>query len=106
MELFTAYYDATRDEIKGCKKGSLVYLHEYRHKIQFNSNFGKIFQFIEMYIFRVFCGIGVFLAFVDFKNRIYWFASCGILMIPSVLIIQIFEIDAWIYAFRKRFQKM
>ncbi len=38
-EFFTAQYNTKTDKIEGCRYGTYVWYHEYRHKKQFNNKY-------------------------------------------------------------------
>lgn len=98
-------YDIKQDKIIGCKKNSLIWHHENRHRQQFTSKLGKFFSYAETLIIYALCGGFSIVAIFDKTHRLYLFAISGILVLIPTIIILTFEIDAWIYAFIKYFKK-
>jgi len=95
--MITARYDVVAKEIKGCKKGSLAYWHEYRHKLQDEKGFFTI-QWVSVsnsiYLLIIF--------FIYLLNRELAF-TCLFVSICTIVIAE--EVDAWIYAIRKKVRK-
>ena len=89
-------YDAAKDEIKGCKRGSLVWFHEKRHQWQ-----EKTFGGVSFLTFLWQWGITFSLVALLTESRI---AVTGALINWYVWVIWglALEIDAWIYAIRKK----
>lgn len=81
-------YELATKKIIGAKKGSLIWLHEYRHLLQHKSDLLS-YYFILSYWFSA---IAILLAVFDPIKSLY-----GILGI--VILMFYLEIDAWIYAF-------
>lgn len=75
-----------------------MYLHELRHLQQHNTKFGKVFLFFEAICVRMFGSAMVIVALLSGKLAI--FALAGISLIPSTMVMLIYEFDAWLYSIR------
>lgn len=101
-ELFS-YYDPTTNKIENCDKNSLMYLHELRHLQQHNTKFGKMFLLIEAFCIRIFGSAMVIVALLSKNIKILMFAGAS--LIPSTIVMLIYEFDAWIYSIRNYVRK-
>jgi hypothetical protein len=98
-ELFS-YYNPNTNKIENCDKGSLLYLHEYRHYLQNSTKVGKTIVFIEAVFVRCFAVAFIVIALLDKQYRLELLALAGVCIIPTAIVTFIHEIDAWIYAIR------
>ena len=101
-EFFTAKYDSFDDKIIGCTKGTMIWDHEDRHRMQFECLFNRPW-------FRTFNDLNVIaissmVLLVAFRNDLWpmvWLACtplCGF-QIGA-------ELDAWFYAIIQRIRKV
>jgi len=94
-ELFTAYYDREKDEIHGCKEGSLIYLHEEGHRF-LSPQFEEVYGVLNPLLALAMC---VFM--LESSN---FFVQCFGLL--SFVVLMVEEILAWVYAFRQKSSSM
>ncbi len=81
-------------KIKGCKEGGFAYRHEYRHKIQIEQWSLLYIAFIVLFLIRMLVG-GYYIG----KNSFDFYDF--VLLLPTIIMAAL-ELDAHIYAFRKR----
>lgn len=99
-ELFVAHYDPNLDKIVGCKKGSIVWYHEHRHQQQYSNKIVNVLNVINAWLTQVSTAFAI-LGLADRENLIEWFALATFFMLPYFFETLIYELDAWMYAYRK-----
>lgn len=88
------YYDVTTKEIKGCKKYSLAYWHEYRHLRQHkNDLFTYFFILLRYMTYALLIYFGISQEWNIYLTLVFMYIALD----------GYIEIDAWIYAFKKRY---
>jgi len=97
------HYDPKTDKIKNCKKGTLTWLHEDRHRQQSKI---KILQDIELitHTFGYYFG-NLMLILLLFDFRELWFILMAIGWSPYTFYMFLLEIDANTYSIIKRCKK-
>ena len=88
-ELFTACYNTQTGQIMNCEKGSLVWHHEFRHKIQ-----QEKYSLISTYSVLNIAGLTIIMMLKDARTWVI-----ALLLIICVILL---EIDAWIYAVHQK----
>ena len=90
-----AYYDNATDKIVGCKKNSLVWHHEDRHRQQFKNGTMSKLNTVSNYLLLL------IIALILPDNWFYRTLFIILLITESLYL----EIDAWFYAIKKKFYK-
>lgn len=105
MSKLWASYNTWTGEVSGCEEGSGEWYHEMRHKWQFK----KVFVTRLNHILCLISGVGMALCIggVIWYYRgdvgyIYLFIIGSLMQVPSFVFLQILEIDANIYQYRKK----
>ena len=103
-ELFTARYNIVHGKIEGCKKGSLVWHHENRHKKQYSKGL-HCHIFTWAYLLSTVLG-SILLAFgIVFKVFKLTLPAIGAVATPLLSLVIYFEIEAWVVAGYRKYQK-
>jgi hypothetical protein len=97
-----AHYDINNDEIIGCEEGTLIWHHEYRHKLQYNSDYVKE---IASWLNVLMVSIGTVLLLLGIRDGRIREAifGVGLLALPMIAFHLLIELDAWQYCLRKSF---
>lgn len=95
-----ACYDPETDSIEGCRRNTLVWHHEDRHRQQYHN---PVIDKLSKIFFIGFEGLSLawIILAVPFGSYDLMLKMIGLTGLPHIALSTGMEIDAWLYTFRK-----
>lgn len=94
-EFFTSYYDESKGVIFNASPNTLIYFHEEGHQMQDKNG--------KLGLFKMYFGLSLYLTVAFLVGENGYFAY--IAFVFSLVLFFYIEIDAWVYAFRRKYER-